>query len=542
MQSVPVALSWQCWRSAFRGAFPIAIAMAGFLLLLHGVFQRFGLETLKSDAGRQIQFSFFLVSVMTCLAGVIQTQATLQRHFTLPISALKLVGWKMLSGSLVATLMYLVVAIALNLIFDARWSVVGGVLFVAASAAWAQAISWSFRSSMFYRVVAGIVATLVFSWWLLGRYDAVIEEGLRTRGIWDELTTSEVVTMLLVAGAAYVAAVIGVAWDRQGEGPNMRSLGRILDNLASRYGRRGANRLARFAPFLNRRRAMMWFELRSKGALIAGVLLLPIATVVAWCYCPWMDLEDTVGLCRGMTLLSIMMSVALGVLCAHTGPNVKLGSFRATQPVSDSDIAFTILKVVAVALAVAWVLWILGLAVVAGRFIARGDGATLLRVVQRGNGGILVSLATCMALSWSAAGLAASVTVSRKWLLMALNYVVVGGGILSVVAVKLFVPDRTQGIILVGALIVGAAAAMIGTLTAYFFAIRKNLITRWTVGWNIAIVAGIIGLITVQLGWDAFQGGSGFPYPVWMVLVGFAFLAATPCATAPLAVSWNRHQ
>ena len=177
--------------------------------------------------------------------------------------------------------------------------------------------------------------------------------------MWREVTAADGVTMLAMAAVSYYAATVGVARSRCGEylkTPEFfRWLGRLLDRLLDPAPEAGL-------PFRSPAHAQFWFEWRQKGWVLPAIVLFALTVG----FFGWLlfnrnprDLfaEATAG---GAFLPVAGLIVGLIFGNANTnshGGTLEMGPFHAARPMTSPDMSRTMLRVAAVSVAVAWVIW-----------------------------------------------------------------------------------------------------------------------------------------------------------------------------------------
>lgn len=537
MRSRALTFAWEfCWRLPTT-TLPIAATFAAVALLVYGS-SAFRIEEFAHESHQSLRqilhFSLFLTCLIGCQSVLLGNQRELSAYYTLPIPIWKLVGWKMLYAVAAAVLSYLALAMVLNVLFGAEWPLLGQSLFVAVCVMWGQALTWSLHRSQLVAVIARMTAVMLLGGWVISRYmtGPLLDQQLKS---WDTVTTGEWTSLVAMAIAAYLYCLIGVSRDRYGSVPDFRSIGEAIEQFFNRLD-------ADEQKFRSRNQALFWYQWRQKSFLIPAVISAVAIVTVAWSWLPWVDMNTTIKVCTGLSVLGMLYCAAIGMLVGNYNDDLKPHSFNTTRPATDTEMAHSVLKTMSWSIVLAWLIWCVSIALVASRFVLAGrfaeliqqikivalDGAAIWWIWGYIIGGLMVS--------WSAAGIVASLCLSRMSLVNSVAYAVFGAWLVWCTMVFTLLPHEWHRPFIDATFGTLGAGFIIGTLIANGVALRHRLI-RWQ-----AILAGAIASVVLLSVVYVLYNQVHYTLGMFIFALGICCLPAAPLATAPLAVSWNRHR
>ncbi|MBX3438939.1 MAG: hypothetical protein KF861_15720, partial [Planctomycetaceae bacterium] len=283
--------------------------------------------------------------------------------------------------------------------------------------------------------------------------------------------------------------------------------------------------------------AQFWHEFWEKGLIlpviagfIGGVSLIHgFRDSRAWLSGFFDALPTIVGLClAGGGLIVGLVQVG--------GKSLVIREYRATRPLSDGALASSVLRA-ALASAAAALL-------VVGAEASLVYGWSLIQsprdVIPQPSAAYLpTALPFAVLIGWSALGLIASVAMTGRAWVMALPWLLLFG---AFTAGPLLEGLRLQSDVLhavqyglAGILFV---AMIVATIAAHVYATRQRLITARTI-----VAATITWLVTTAFIFFIYRINLGSrDLKGLLLLAGWMSFVAAPLATAPLALSWNRHR
>jgi hypothetical protein len=527
MRSIPLVMTWDMLRRGRwllgglilgANAFPVLL----FSMLLHDGAINPGDKTsvMLHALVVEINLLMFGVAVFSALGAT-------ARLYTYPIRTASLVLVLMLQA-MVAIAGELVLSTGLlNLAFGLRWPLWGPALFAAVLSAAVLAIVWLFEKSGWV-ILAMTLTVTVLGLWLKWHDGPVFGTPTRT---WSVVTPGDLLTLGLTTLAAYAVAVVGVARNRCGQPP--LSLGfvawfkRTFATTTPPVGRR----------FRTPAQAQLWFEWRKKGwAIPATVTMGLVVGLAVWLIASRKAEAIYEGLVAAGALISLV-GLLTGFLLGQVGsrdPDLQIGQFLATRPVTSTEMARTILKCEATGLIIAWMIW-------ATSFFALGETLRALEVTfplrLPAPLGWWYFPATLVG-PWAAMGLSTPLFLTGR---KGLVGTIIIGSIVLIVGLMLFsrfvFSHEGQEQFFCGAVIVGGIVLMLGTVAAFVAAEKRSLIGAPT----ILVAASVWGLLC------ALVAVYGISHPeegllVYFVAAGVLALAVSPLATAPLALAWNRNR
>lgn len=222
----------------------------------------------------------------------------------------------------------------------------------------------------------------------------------------------------------------------------------------------------------------------------------------------------------------------LGLLMGSSSGGFDLKPFAATRPMSDGDMASSVLRNAAVSFGIAAAIWLPGL-LVTSIVWQHDEWQAVLQDLQGWEiceGRIIVAVVFTLA-SWTLLGLGTA-------LAMAGCRFVFWGGLgagalgLSVIVGLSNGPEIAVEIVLPGL----AALCLCGTVAAFRAARRRSLLSGLTQFGCVLGYALLLGFIC----WF-FPEPIGL-LPVHLIRFGFCAMPFAPFAAAPLALAWNRHR
>ncbi len=547
-RSIGLALSWEFWRRRWAWILTAPAVMAVLPSLVYGALWREGFSTFDgTETGRMLHVAFFMCSLFYICTGVVWRQNDLFQRFVLPVSTPALVGWNVINGVVSAALMYLGLAGLLNLMFDVGWPLWGPALLAATTAACAQAVIWSFNNSRAMQVGFGLFMACTIGWWIGARYgsDPSWVPPNATK-LWTSVTLGEVATMGGAMVAAYVLAVVGVSRLRRGEGVDLERLWRRIAELRGRFAAAAGPR-----SFPTAASAQLWLEWQQRGKPYPVAALLVSVCVILLCTSPWIDAQEGLDIVAGFSTILLVAALPAGMFIGHRSESHAMGSFDATRPLPDGQLASAILKNAARSTLLAAATWGTGAMLALAWFVVSGEGEAVLSKLRAGKGpysagylSVAILLGAGLLAAWTLVGLGASLTLARRWLMATILY----AGLTSFFAYWLLVTYAVardlrdvrdlRDQLDTGLTWVFGIGCVLATACAFGVARRLRLISTTTLGIALAIWLLLSGgfIATAIL-----PRGPGTPLVI-VLFLGLFSLPIAPVATAPIALWWNRHR
>jgi hypothetical protein len=521
MRSVPLAIGWEMLR---RGRWPLILGVLVANALPVLLFT--GLKAIDPADLSQIIIHMVLVQInfFAFGTGVLLSLGPMSRLYTYPVSNASLVAWHMLLG-MVAVSLEMVASIAiLNAMFDLGWRLWGPALFAAATFAALLSALWLAEKSGWI-VVTISVALIPLCLWFKSRYGPMFSP---PNHYWGEVTPAEALFLAAVPIVAYFVGIFGVARNRCGSPPYSIGLMAWLQRVFAFGPETG---LALRDPL----RAQLWYEWRTKGIVIPATVGMGVFMGVGiWLLASRNANALFEGSIAGGALLALACSLGGSILGKVGGPDtdIQIGQFLATRPLTNAQLAGTILKTTAKSVFLGWVIWALAFGIVYAILLA-------LRVSLRATlpaplGWWYVSVALLGA--WTAAGVMVALVLTGRqnlvaWFLFAAVTLTVG----LICFAKMALSPQAQDYLAQGLAVFCGIVFVLGTIGALVAARRRELISGPTL--SAAAVAWGALCVLAALFW---LPSSVERLTVYVLIVGVLALSVAPLATAPLALAWNR--
>ncbi len=549
MRSIAVALTWEFWRRSRRWIFFEIVVMACATAAMYGRIPSISARTHAKIHYMTLFYEFicFAYFVLSSQFDRKNKRLGFPAHlYVKPTRTWVLVGWQMLLPAVTIVLLYLVSVGCARILLGITWPLLGPMLLLAVAVACTQAIFWSMVGFQVLRFGICLLVLTALNMWQFTRYGPL--QGYanisRLTGMWTELTSGELLTMVSCLAAAYVAAVIGVSRDRRGDcvgWPGLwKSFGRASDLL--RRKQRSFNCPAA---------AQFWREWHEKDWLLPVVSAICVGGVILLDASGIFNTQDTIRAFVGLFDIGLVVPFFAGLVFGQCGRKSKIDVFKATLPVNNARLSAMILRAGAASLLAAFAIYIAAAALMIGWFFMVGEGETVTQewhsivyVIHHlfGDRNALLLAAVGVVIAWGLVGLGASITFAgRPWLVLGFWLVVcsVWPALMALRTLQWLNLIRAGTMSkMFGALpwIIGTLC-LLGTASAFITARRRNLIGARKLCLGPAL--WIILCISVGLLWLP-RDEPGLS--TIALLIGVLALPAAPLATAPLALAWNRHR
>jgi hypothetical protein len=525
MKSVPWAIGWEMLHRGRWGLVLAALGANALPALLFGMLKYDGALEGRDEPSTVIMHMVTVqINLFIFGTAVIAALYPMSRLYTFPISTSSLVGWHMVLGMMaVAVEMAASIAI-LNLSFGLGWRPLGPALFAGATFAAFLASLWLTEKSG-WLPVAFSAAVIPMCLWFKAHYGPLFSNPNR---YWTEVTFGDAATLAAVPIAAYLVGVVGVTRNRCGSPPYSIGLMAWLQRVFA------------FGPqtelaFRNPLRAQLWFEWRTKGVVMPAI----VGMGLFMGFGIWLlSSRNANALFEGCISGGAMLMLGAflgGFVLGNVGradSDIQIGQFLATRPLTNTQLAGTILKTTAKSVFLGWLLWAIALLIVYATLLALR--VNLRVVVPAPLGWWCVPVALVGA--WTAAGLMLTLALTGRQNLLA-------GSIFAaiVLAIGLMLFEKTvlspqadeyfnHGLAAFGGLVCGLA-----TIVALVAAHRRQLISRRMLSAAVGTWIALCSLSVVF--WSPFTVER---FALGVLIAGILALSVAPVATAPLALAWNR--
>ena len=533
MKSIPLALTWEFWRQASSSLAATVACLLGLLAFCYGGGQSgtFRLSDPATIAALQL-FGFIFVTTGLS-AAICRSSGSPQFRFTLPVSTHTSILIPMINGAIATAIGYLTIALVVNWMFDAQWTLLKPTITAVSMITLCQAVGWTSGVSANLR---GLLDACFCA--LLGIGVAALNEPNSREAFdpaWHRLRPLDVTLAVYVSLFAYVLAFIALSRARRGQLISMSIIGRVLLTKLE----------LRFSPGVSGPSPMsaeLWSDWAARGRLtLAGPLLIAI-TMCGFFLSGRFKWDSALDAIIGMTWLqAVIGSVLLGLFIGHVGERFDFHEFTATRPLSDSQLADVKLLNALRNVCLIWIVWAAGVVIMVAclTLVRQGpQSSSNFLPFETTRFDAIVILVMMLLCSWTLTSLAVSIAILRPWLVRTVFYAIALLPGLPF-AFQYFFPEAGNEISLASAwgwmcLTIG------GTLALYATALRLRLITVK----RIAVVGLAYGLVCAAgLSLAGFQSPRDISLSLTAGFVLSSCILPFVClAAVPVAIWWNRHR
>ncbi len=534
MHSVAAALVWEFWVRGRRWVVVAIAGMMGLVALLH-LGRLLPGTPVVSEASMPpltVYFNLLWPGLWTVI-WVVAFALNEKRHgfpsrlFTAPVPTSVLVSYKMAIGGVAAALLYLILALLTNWLFDYRFPLLGPAYCFAAMLCCILAGNWSLRDFRVMKAIAASIVVASLGLWLFTRFH--LDGWTKPARMWSTTTPLEWITMTAYIVAAWAFAVVEVGRDRCGTFRDWPDLQVWYEWLTSPLSRRDGK-------FRSPLGAQIWCEWRPRGLVVPGFFACLFVSIVGISIYSGVTSKGLWEPVTAFVLYLPFLAAAInGLFFGHRGNEIQLEVFDATRPLSDASLATAILRTATWSTFLAWLAGVLAAVLLIGWFsVTHGLNQTMYSLLES-NGG-RSWWAVCLFLG---ASLVAASTICRLvatllltgsgWLILTSFLFVAGMPLFG--SFLVLVGWRSVVHVLVWSIWV---AILVGAVGAFAVARRRDAISKSTVMGSAGVWLGLCAFCGWLSGWS-FSAETVFCFSVLA-------LPVLPQAAAPLAVGWNRHR
>lgn len=536
MKSIPLALSWEFWRQAGVALFITVACLSALMAMFYGGLQIGRVYYVRDTATLTNLHAFSFIFVVVGLAAAIcHSTASPQYRFTLPVSIRASVFVPMIHGAIATVIGYLTVALLVNALFNAQWSLLKPTIIAVCMISICQAVAWMCPSSSNLRgaIVAGVSTLLGAVVVYLNEIHSPSSEQF-TRA-WHTIRFLDISLAIFVPISAYLFSFVLLTLARRGQVFSMTAIGRRL--LAKLDVSLGAG-----TPGATPMAAELWSEWTRRGRVALAGPMLIAAALCAFFLSGRFEWESALGAILGLSWMQVMIGgVILGLFVGHVGERFDFDEYSATRPLSDMQLADVKLRNAAKSFCGAWITWTIGVAVAVGCLALVGQGPTDWSEIVPPESRPLVPVAVLLLvpLSWTLTSVGVSISILRPWLLKTV-FVVVGAIPCIPLMLVYFLPAAEKAIF-AGVQWSWIGLTSIGTIAIYATAFRLRLITAKRIG--IVIVSYLLLCATWLSVVSFFLPPLELRHPLAVgFLLSSCLLPFVCVAAVPLAIWWNRHR
>jgi len=533
MKSIPLALSWEFWRQAGVALFITVAFSCGLMALLYGPLGFDSVPVQSHVLFTTLHMICSLFVVVGLVAVICQSTASAHYRFTLPVSIRTSVLVPMINGAIATVVGYLAIALLVNGLFNAQWSLLKPTIIAVCMISICQAVAWMFRSSSNLRgaIVAGVST-------MLGVVDLFLNEMQSAEQFtraWHTIRPLDISLAIFVPISAYLFSFVLLTLARRGQLFSMTAIRRwLLAKLDVSFGARtpGATPMA----------AELWSEWTRRGrvALVGPTLI--AATLCAFFLSGRFEWGFARDMIVGWTWVQVMIgSALLGLFVGHIGERFDFHEYSATRPLSDRQLADIKLRNALKSVCWTWITWAIGVAVAVGCLALVGQGPTSWNDIVPPEIRPLVPVAVLLLVpfSWTLTSVGVSVSILRPWFL---TTVLVAIGLLPCIPLMLvyFMPASEKAI-WAGVQWSWIGLTIIGATAIYAMAFRLRLISAKRIG--IVSVSYLLLCATWLSVVHFFLPPLELRLPLAVgFLLSSCLLPFVCVAAVPLAIWWNRHR
>ena len=555
-QTMVLALAWAYWQ---KNRVKLISTMLG-LACMDALFYRmasWGQDSLGLGAQQNLFAAIFFTNVLMIGLSIIRSHEADAAHgleldprsFLLPLPTWKLVLSKLFFPAASAGLIWIGISL-LTLAVTPRsftgdtWPFLGPALVASTYTAVGLAIAWL---PLRPKPVKGILAVTVFIVFFQSRFGAAHSDR-----IWEPATPTELGALALFLSFACATALLGASLARRGAVLGFQDIGRWSDRITAKPRKHVSG------SFRSPLTAHIWLELRQKGWILPFYLvcILTVMSILVgrssagveliW---PYQSALLTVLFYAGPTMVGCLLG-----RFNQSSREASIDVFRASRPLSDQGIAYSVLAAGGLNIAAIWLAAAVAIVVILGTVdLFLGGGGQLANTWAQVK-------APYLELGWMESAFRVAGNLLFSWVNMALVATVFLTGRNKIVAMLIFLPYLAGGTSLIVFAIMGSEAVanffvagswavgtggLVLTVAAFWAAARRRVITQ-----RLMLFAGVFWLVAV-VAYLAIQAdkirailASGFAVEITPLVTvpGLLALTVAPLALAPLALSWNRHR
>lgn len=502
--------------------------LLGFASLIYGTFSAHAdISFDATEIGTALHFGLFWVALVLLGAPIFVAWGSPKRRYTLPTSSFMIVACPMVCSMVSMFVPYALTATALNLLFNAGWPISGPGLVAALMLAWLQAILWSTSNSPGLQLVSSLAGFAVA---LFGVMQFAVP-GRRASGWYHEgIDLSHLLMFSLASLVCVIVGTFGFANLRRGGGFDVD---RIVD-----WAKRFLPKTARATPFASPVSAQFWLEWTERGyilpvgTMLVGAAALLLAILVSLGSVTPGDSEGFVG---GLSTMLLMLGVVTGIYLGGRSEDGQFGNFNGTRPLTDGQIANSVLASATVGILVSVVVWAVYMA--AALFILQWHaGTSPLHAAneQRQLLRLFGFVTLYVGAVWAVICLTTSLFLAGKKVPGVVVCTVLGMWMAAAIGERFLISREAQPMFQHLVILVWGGLPPVCIAAAFVAGWWLKLISRNTIVLAAAIVAVMFAAVHLA--------GLTREHEAYLPVLWACSLTPAALAVAPLAVWWNRHR
>ena len=525
MRSIPVAMTWEMLQ---RGRWSLIACFFGAHVLptmMFSLFRQIGVD-FKDPSLTGVYAVLILTNMFLFAVAAISSLGSPSRLYAFPIPTHTLVAWQIFPAMAIVIFEMCLSTSLLNAAFDLDWPIWGPALFAGVAVGAIQSTLWFTEKSAWMPLAMAAISGILGTWYHF-RFCQLLGQPTH---LWVAVTPVEVTTLLAVSAASYYVGVVAVARNRCGE--QIKPVG-ILAWIERLFD------LNPILPplFRTRLEAQFWFEWRKKGWAMPGIVIFVIPFVlIFWAFFVRDPKELIAGFVAGGALLSIVGMIG-GVIFGNLGAidsDYVIGHFLASRPLTNTELAHIVLKVVAKSIVFAWIIWATSFFVAYGTLRVFGFTPEQYFPKELGWWYFPVTLLSC----WAAVAVTTSACLTGRLNLFA--RIICAGIAMYLVLVGFSayaLSHEATRQMFDGIVVMCAIGIVLGTAGLFIAAQRQRMIglptvTASAIIWGVLVSAGLFESLRHPVA----------PFATYFFIFSLAALPLAPLAAAPLAVAWNRNR
>ena len=543
MKSILFALTVEYWKRAGLVLFGTIAAFVVIPALFYRIL--LGL-TLQTNALEPLTFHFSYLGVallVFCSVGFSPQIGLRDRLFVLPLTTRFIVAWLLVMPMATVALSNLVTNLLFDYFFDVQWPLLRPTLWLALMALVLKVMYWRLLVGRARQLLlfAGILA--VMAWRFVLHY--------YPDGFWAEIDASnsmgwlEVLAMLTVGVVAWVVGQWSIAQHRRGDASEILTATKLAEVVEIRLREITSRTVAGHASAAA---AMRWYYWRE--GIVAGIG----GGCIGACMLLFVQYHEFTSLDGNLweattTMMCVMPLVAGMFLGVVQGMSVRtpgrkgdqvMSSFLATKPVSNRELATSLLAISLQGCLISWLILVATAAILPTFIWLFGDIGPLRGEFQEwrlshqlGLAAIPCVLLIALLIIWTTASVLASCAFIGRDYITAPFWPILLIAMVFIVVARERLPREMVELFQLGVLGCAVFTVVGSTVCIYAAALRRRLVSHRLAGWSLS-------------GWMLLAIGCYFLLP-WdssyrLGTCGLTMLSFTPLAATPLALSWNRHR
>jgi hypothetical protein len=546
MSSTWTALTWHYARQALPMLAMMVLVMIAGPLAVKGLFvlNHLTVEMEFLSETPRFYFSYVPMAFLFFLTVAFTGQHEIRNAaYPMPVSTGGLVGWHLVLAMLVVAIQNVFVLSAYRILVSVDWPIFEPTVLMMVGAVLAHAVAWSLYDISLARLAGCLLVIAAFFGW--GAWLHFPDGWNSEPHFLPAFSVATWLTLATILAASWYVAVHMIRKHRCGATRILSTSDDVLRKVDELL-------LDWFSPeqpnFSNGHNALAWHEWR-RGRLVSIIVGLAMAAIPV--VTAFVALNSSRGFkyLEGCVAVTSLLAVATGMVGSQVASvglwsSSKVGemsTFLATAPLSDRDIGKIILRNM---LRTSWLMWFVvalaGMTVPTVVYLT-ADAPTRLTWLREvwlykahGAAAVPIVLGLSSLVAWTISGsFGGLVMTGRQTLISGVVFTLITGVIVQMILINFVLPESAKEPVITGVGIVCGLAAAALSVWLFVRARQRDFVSSQTIAIGAAIWMCVCALLVSTLPFE----------PFWQaVACGLATLTVAPFASAPLAVSWDRHR